>query len=153
MTDTAKDEIKVKKIENGTVIDHVTAGHALRVLEILGIGSDFPGVISLLIKVPSSQFGAKDLIKIEGKKLAKRDLQKLALIAPYATVNVIKDYNVVEKYRVSIPDQLDDVVKCPNPACITNAEGTAVLKTEERDPLKFRCAYCERVFNASELKA
>mgnify|MGYP001594535118 CR=1 FL=1 len=146
-----EEEIKVKKIEHGTVVDHIPGGKAVRILSILGLNEDFPGTISVIIRVPSARFGTKDIIKVEGKTIAKKELQKLSLIAPSATVNQVRDYKVVEKYRVTVPEEFVDTINCPNSSCITNHEGTAKLLTEERDPLKLRCAYCERVYTVNEL--
>jgi len=96
------------------------------------------------MNVPSSRYGLKDLVKIEGKEFTKKELEKTALLAPYATVNVVRDYKVVEKYRLSFPDEIIGLISCPNPHCITNFEGTPRFLVETRQPLKIRCAFCER---------
>ncbi|MFH1750927.1 MAG: aspartate carbamoyltransferase regulatory subunit [Candidatus Micrarchaeota archaeon] len=147
-----KDMLKVKKIESGIVIDHVPQGRAVKLLSILGIDETFKATISVLINVPSATSGLKDIIKIEGRDLKKKELEKIALIAPYATINVIKDFEVIEKYKVKLPDLLEGVVPCPNPNCITNREGISRLHVKERNPLKLQCNYCEKVYGEAEFK-
>lgn len=144
--------LRVKKIPAGTVIDHVPRGKGLEVLQFLGINESFDGVVTLLMNVSSASIGRKDVIKIEHKVLAKKDLDKIALIAPNATINVIKDFEVVEKYKVKTPNELVDSVRCPNPTCLSQREGVPRLLVEEKTPLKIRCAYCERVYGAKDLK-
>jgi len=147
-----KEFLKARKIERGVALDHVPAGKSFTVLKLLGIGDDFPGSVTLLTNVPSTKYGLKDVIKLEGKTFEKRDLEKLAIISPYITVNVISDYKVVEKFRVSLPETLTDLVeKCPNENCISNSEKKFRFVVEERDPLKVRCAYCEHVFTEKQL--
>ena len=141
----------MKKIERGIVIDHLPAGSCLKVLATLGINEKYPGTVSVMMNTPSSRFGLKDIIKLEGKELSRQELEKAALSAPYATVNVIRDYAIAEKFKLRLPKELVGIVKCPNSACITNREGTAKLFVEEQDPLRCRCAYCEKVFGAAEL--
>ncbi|MEK6843641.1 MAG: aspartate carbamoyltransferase regulatory subunit [Candidatus Micrarchaeota archaeon] len=147
-----KDMLKVKKIENGIVIDHVPQGSAVKLLTVLGIDEDFKGTVSVLINVPSASTGLKDVIKIEGRSLTKSDLEKVALVAPYATINVIRDYTVIEKYKVKLPEVLEGVIHCPNPNCISNKEGKPKLHIKERNPLKLQCNYCEKVYAEKEFK-
>lgn len=153
MSDEKSNEfLKARKIESGTVIDHIPKGRALRVLNVLGIEESFPATVSVLMNVPSSHYGHKDIIKIEGRKLEKRELAHIALIAPNASVNTIKNYTVVDKYVVQTPSLIEGVLKCPNPSCITGAEGTARLYVEQPHPLKLRCAYCEKVYEEKDLR-
>ncbi|MFH1257898.1 MAG: aspartate carbamoyltransferase regulatory subunit, partial [Candidatus Micrarchaeota archaeon] len=120
MAKTEKDMLKVKKIESGIVVDHIPQGKSTKLLSILGINEGFKGTVSVLINVPSGSSGLKDIIKIEGRELRKKELEKIALIAPLATINIIKDFEVIEKYKVKLPEVLEGVVQCPNPNCITN---------------------------------
>jgi len=138
--------LKAKKIETGTVIDHVPKGMALKVLRVLGIDDDFPGTVTVLMNVPSSHYGFKDIIKIEGRILQKKEIAKMALMAPAATVNTIQNFTVVDKYVVQVPQVLEGVVACPNPTCITRLEGTPRLLVENASPVRLRCAYCEKVY-------
>ncbi len=152
MDEEKKDFLKARKIERGIGLDHVPAGMSFAVLRILGVNEDFPGSITLLTNVPSHQFGLKDLIKIEGREFGKKDLEKLAVLSPYITVNIIRDYQIREKFRVTLPEVVRDAVdRCPNENCISNSEKRFAFTVEERDPVKLRCSYCERVFSAKEL--
>ena len=143
--------LKARKIERGSVIDHITAGRALKVLKVLGIDERFKGTVTVLMNVPSTSYGSKDLIKIEGRQLDKAEAQKIALLAPYATIVTVRDFQVIDKYRVSLPDVIEGVARCPNPNCLSASEGLSKFFTEERDPIKLRCAYCESVFGEAEL--
>lgn len=139
-------DMKVKKIKNGTVIDHITAGQALNVLKILGITKEYPKTtVTVAMNVPSGKLGLKDIVKVEGRELEAEELDKISLIAPEATINIIRNYGVVEKKRVSLPGVLEGVLRCDNPNCITNYEAAKSRFTvEEKNPIKLRCIYCER---------
>ncbi|MEM4390219.1 MAG: aspartate carbamoyltransferase regulatory subunit [Candidatus Micrarchaeia archaeon] len=140
----------VEKIENGTVIDHITAGKGLRVLDILGIRPGYEGRVALVMNVPSKKMGRKDIVKIEGKFLDEREVNKIALIAPQATLNIIRAGEVSEKMAVKLPSSISGVFRCPNPRCITNFERMSSRFIIERGP-RMRCAYCERVFSPDEV--
>ena len=149
--DTEQDKMKIRKIENGVVIDHVPSGKGMMVLSILGIDEKFPATVSMVMNTPSSAFGQKDIIKIEDRNLADKEINKIALIAPNATVNYIQNFQVVRKHKIVAPESFEDVIHCPNPKCISNFEGKPVLNVEEKSPLKVRCYYCERVYAQEEL--
>jgi len=138
--------LKIQKIRRGIVIDHIPCGKALKVLRILGITDDIGSTVSVAMHVQSRRVGLKDVVKIEDRFLDEKEMDKIALIAPNATVNIIDDYKVVEKYRVHLPKEFVGILKCPNPRCITN-HGEPV-KTEfvviSEKPLILRCKYCER---------
>ena len=144
--------IRVRKIANGTVIDHIPRGKGGDVLRFIGIDSDYKGVVTLLMNVSSASMGHKDIVKIEDRELGKRELDKIAIFAPTATINVVRNYDVLEKYKVKTPDALVDSVECPNPTCLTHKEGVSKLVVEQKNPLRIRCAYCVRVYGADELK-
>jgi len=171
-TATNKEE-KIRKIKNGTVIDHIEGGKAFSVLKILNIDENYKGVVSVIMNAKSEKYNRKDIVKIEGRKLTKDETNKISLLSPTATVNVIVDSKVVEKYRVEVPALIINLLKCPNPECITNqeirdssdAENDEISKlnlkseniktkiyTISKNPLKFRCHYCERVFSELEFK-
>jgi aspartate carbamoyltransferase regulatory subunit len=139
-------ELKVTPIKNGTVIDHITSGMALKVLKILGIEEDVSSTVSVVIHVPSGKKGWKDIVKVEDRELSPREVDKIALIAPDATINIIRNYSVAEKYKVQIPDVARGILRCSNPSCITNSDEP--LETEflvkSKDPLRLKCKYCER---------
>ena len=137
-------ELRVSKIQNGTVIDHVTAGEALHVLAILGIDGSGGETVSLGMNVPSDRLGRKDVVKVEGRELSQSELDVLSLIAPDASINIIRGYDVVEKNRVERPDHVVGVLSCPNRNCITNQNEPVESKfTVLRDGV--RCDYCENI--------
>ena len=145
-----KKSLKVKPIENGTVIDHISKGKALKVYKVLNIRDD--QTITIAMNVPSKKNGKKDVLKIEGIELSKEDVNKISLISPNATINIIKDGVVVRKFKVEIPDTIEGILKCTNPNCITQIENIAgKFKVEEKEPLKIRCAYCEKFLNSIEI--
>jgi len=134
----------IRKIENGTVIDHITAGYALDVLRILGIRGREGNVISIAMNVPSRKLGRKDIVKIEDRELRPEEVDRIALIAPQATINIIRDFAVAEKKRVTLPEVIVGIVKCANPTCISNSNEpvTSQLNVVQRSPLLLRCHYC-----------
>lgn len=137
-------ELRVSKIRNGTVLDHVTGGQALNVLAILGIdGSEGFGV-SIGMNVPSDRLGRKDVVKVEERELSSSEVDVLSLIAPEATINIIRDFEVVEKNRVTRPETVTGVLSCPNRNCITNGgEPVKTRFTVVSDGV--RCAYCSEI--------
>lgn len=150
MTETT---LRVSKIKNGTVIDHITGGHALDVAKILGITGKKRKVITIAINVPSGRFGFKDILKIEGRELNPGEVDKIALLAPHATINIIRNYQVVEKKRVKLPQVIHNIVKCANPACITNTDEPVESKfyVENEDPLRLKCHYCGYIMEKQEV--
>ena len=94
-----KKELKIPRIKNGTVIDHITAGNAVKVLHILGIPRSTSSVVSVAINV-MSKLGKKDIVKVENRELDPQEVDKIALIAPKATINIIRDYEVAKKHKV-----------------------------------------------------
>jgi len=134
-------QLRVSKIRNGTVIDHVTAGQALNVLAILGIdGSEGIGV-SIGMNVPSNRLGSKDVLKIEDRELSQSEVDVLALIAPEATINIVREYEVSAKNRIERPERVTGVLACPNRSCITNAD-EPVETTFDVVSDGVQCAYC-----------
>ncbi|WP_421077310.1 aspartate carbamoyltransferase regulatory subunit [Methanothermococcus sp. Ax23] len=145
-----KKSLKVKPIENGTVIDHINKGKALKVYKVLNI--DKNQTVTIAMNVSSEKNEKKDVLKIEGIELSKEDVNKISLISPNATINIIKDGVVVRKFKVEIPDTIEGILKCTNPNCITQIENIAgKFKVEEKEPLKIRCAYCEKFLNSIEI--
>jgi aspartate carbamoyltransferase regulatory subunit len=143
-------ELKVSAIKNGTVIDHITSGMALKVLKIMSImDSNVDSTLTVAMHVPSKKGGWKDIVKIEDRELDAKEVNKIALIAPSATINIIRNYNVAEKHIVDLPDVVVGIVRCANPTCITNSkEPREPVETqfilESKDPPKLKCKYCER---------
>ena len=101
----------VRRIKDGTVIDHIDVGNGLRVLDALQIDGSEGNVITIALNVPSGKLKKKDMIKVEGRFLEDDDTNKLAIIAPASTVNIIKDYTLVEKRRVALPNEIDRIFK------------------------------------------
>lgn len=108
-------ELKVNKIKDGTVIDHIRGGYALDVVKILGITGKEKKVMTIAINVPSRRFGVKDIVKIEGKALNSQEVNRIALVAPHASINFVRNYEVVEKMVVKLPKAIEGIVKCANP--------------------------------------
>lgn len=134
-------ELRISKIRNGTVIDHVTGGQALNVLSILGIDGTGGSVLSIAINVPSDRLGRKDILKIEDRELSQDEVDVLSLIAPEATINIVREFDVVEKSRVERPSIVRGILACPNHSCIT-ASGEPVTSQFAVLPTGVRCHYC-----------
>jgi aspartate carbamoyltransferase regulatory subunit len=134
-------ELRVSKIESGTVIDHITGGQALNVLALLGIDDSTDEAVSVAMNVPSGRLGRKDVVKVENRELSEAELDVLSLIAPEATINIIRSYDVVEKKRVERPDRVVGVLACRNRECITNTDEPVDAKFEVL-PEGVRCEYC-----------
>jgi len=141
-------ELKVVPIKNGTVIDHIAAGQALNVLKILEINARTDAVVSVVMNVRSKKMGRKDIVKVEDRELKPEEVDKIALIAPNATINIIRDSEVIEKHKVYLPESIEGIIRCANPNCISNAEREPVISkfiTVSENPPLFRCFYCERM--------
>ena len=137
--------LKIPLIKNGTVIDHISAGNALKVLSILQVPQHFESVVSVAMNV-KGKTGKKDIVKIENRELARLEVDKIALIAPKATINIIRDYKVVEKHQVKLPDELIGIATCSNPTCISNYMEPVESKflVIDKDTPRIKCYYCER---------
>ena len=140
-----KKELKIPRIKDGTVIDHITPGNAIKVLHILGIPHSSSSVVSVAMNV-RSKMGKKDIVKVENRELDRHEVDKIALIAPKATINIIRDYEVAKKHRVELPDEIIGIVKCSNPTCISNSKEPVKsrFKVMSKAPPRIRCYYCER---------
>ena len=146
-------ELRVSKIKDGTVIDHITAGHALDVVKILGITGKEKGPITLAINVPSKRLRTKDIVKIEGRELNPQEVHKIALLAPHACINIIRDYKVVRKQEVKLPKVIEDIIKCVNPACISNSDEPVKARfyVDSEDPLLLKCHYCGYIMEKKDV--
>ncbi len=144
--------LKVQKIRNGIVIDHIPCGMALKVLKILNIDGDIGSTVTMAMHV-KSKHGWKDIVKIEDRNLDEREIDKIALIAPFATVNVVENYKVVKKHRVQVPDTIRGIVRCMNPRCITNQNEPVEpeFHVVSREPIRIKCNYCEREMEAEDI--
>src|SRR5271157_4303322 len=139
-------ELRVKPIKNGTVIDHIAGGQALNVLKILGISGTTDATVSVVMNVESSKLGKKDIVKVEDRELKEEEVNRIALIAPDATINIIRDFLVIEKHLVDLPDLIIGVVRCQNPSCISNTEEAieSRMLVKTKNPVVLRCVYCEQ---------
>ncbi len=139
-------EMRVRPIKQGTVIDHIRGGQALNVLKILGIYGTTEAVVSVAMNVPSGFLGQKDIVKVEGRELEEKEVDRISLIAPDATINIIRDYEVIEKYRVDLPERIEGLVRCNNPNCISNTHEPVISKfMVNKKPVELRCVYCDHV--------
>lgn len=147
-------DLIVRRIREGTVIDHIDEGRGLQVLHALGIDGKDGSVITIALNVPSGKFKKKDIIKVENRFLMDDDTNKLAVIAPKATVNIIKNFKLVEKRRVSLPNEIDRIFRCSNPDCITNSTERieSVMDVVDKEGLVLKCRYCGRILDVNKLR-
>jgi aspartate carbamoyltransferase regulatory subunit len=144
-----EEELRVKKIREGTVIDHITAGHALSVLRILGLTGKEHTVVTVAMNVPSRRLKRKDIVKVENRELSADEVDKIALIAPNATINIIRNYDVVEKQNAKLPKSIRGIITCDNLMCISNSNEPIqpMFFLEREAPLKLRCYFCNRILD------
>lgn len=147
-------ELIVRRIKEGTVIDHIDQGKGLRVLEALGIDGSDGGLVTIALNVPSGKFKKKDIIKVENIFLQDDDTNKLAVIAPNATVNIIKNFKLVEKRRVSLPNEIDRIFRCSNPDCVTNSKERieSIMDVVDKEGLVLKCRYCGRILDVNKIR-
>ncbi len=137
-------ELIVSAIENGTVIDHIPSESLFQVIKILNL-KNFDNQILFGANLDSKKYGKKAIIKVKNKYFERNDINKIALVAPQATLIVIKDFNVIEKRDVEIPDYIDEIAKCINPNCITNVENVKTkFKVVSKKEVILLCHYCEK---------
>jgi len=138
-------ELKVTAIENGTVIDHIPSQSVHHVIRILNL-TEYDDQLLIGTNLDSRKMGKKGIIKVNNKYFKPEEINKIALVAPSATLIVIHAFNVTEKKQVSVPDQIEKIVKCFNPNCITNHEDIPSRFTViDKKELKLRCRYCEKI--------
>jgi aspartate carbamoyltransferase regulatory subunit len=149
----AETTLLVSKIKDGTVIDHITGGHALDVVRILGITGRTDGVVLIAMHMASKRLGAKDIVKVEGRELQPEEVDKIALLAPHASINIIRNYKVIDKKRVKLPTIIRGTVKCGNPACISNSNEPVQPKfyVKSEEPLIVRCHYCGHIMEKQDI--
>ena len=139
-------ELVVSALENGTVLDHIPAENVYKALDILNL-KGIESQITIGINLASKLYGRKGIIKITDKFFEDEDLNKLALIAPHATVNVIRDFKVVEKKTLQMPKEIIGIAKCMNPKCVTNHQPikTRVTTLEKGGEIHLLCHFCEKI--------
>lgn len=139
-------ELVVSALENGTVLDHIPAGNVYAALEILNL-KGVESQITIGINLSSKAQGKKGIIKIADKFFEDEELNKLALIAPKATVNVIRDFKVVEKKTLTMPEEITGIARCMNPKCVTNHQPvkTRFKTIYNGNEILLLCHYCEKI--------
>ncbi len=148
----SKKELQVSAIDNGTVIDHIPANKLFDVINVLGL-ERLEHAMTFGANLNSRKLGKKAIIKIWDKFLEDDEINKLALVAPSAHINIIRDYEVVEKKTIEVPETVEGIVRCVNPKCITNNESVrtkfAVVKDE---PITLKCHYCEKLTDKEHME-
>ena len=155
MIENEKSELKIRAIENGTVIDHITANKALHILKILGLPDYETKNVTIAMNVSSKEIGMKDILKIENRELDHEELNQIALIAPKATINIIRDYKPIKKDKIILPERITSIIKCTNPKCITNYENepiTPIFNVINKYPPVVRCHYCEKLIKTEDIE-
>lgn len=148
----AKKELVVPAIENGTVIDHIPTDVVYQVIRLLGLDK-YNDEVLIGNYLRSKKFGRKGIVKIKNKFFDKNEINKIALVAPLASIITIRNYDIVEKIKAEIPDHIDHIIKCMNPKCITNFEQIETqFDVVEKENLKLRCHYCEKFTTKETMK-
>lgn len=144
--------MSVSAIQNGTVIDHVPSKNLFKVIQILGL-DHIENQITFGTNLESKKLGKKAIIKISDKFFEDSDINRIALVAPDAKLNIIRDYEVVEKKEVQVPDEIVGIARCMNPKCITNFEQvTTRFRVVSKKLVTLKCHYCEKITNQENLQ-
>ncbi len=145
-------QLSVSAIKNGTVIDHVPAKNLFKVITILDLDK-FDNQITFGTNLDSKKLGKKAIIKVSNKTFVDDDVNRIAIVAPEAKLNIIEEFEVVEKYTVKVPDQIIGIAKCVNPKCITNNEvvTTRFSVITEDNEIVLKCHYCEKITDQEHL--
>lgn len=145
--------LPVSAIKNGTVIDHIRSGQAPRIMHLLKV-FESKNKVTVGLNLPSKLLQLKDLLKIENRELTSDEANEVVIFAPEATINIIKDFEVIKKVTTHLPHSIADVFLCPNPVCVTHNEPIeSVFNIEDRGKqIKLTCHYCEKVFDRDQVK-
>ena len=146
MENTNEKELKVSALENGTVIDHIPSNRLFTALKILNFESS-KNPVYFGTNMSSKKYGSKGIIKISDRYFDREEINKIALVAPTATLIEIKNYKVVSKYTVETPSEVQSFIKCFNPKCITNHQAVPTrfkVFIDDEGIIKLRCHYCEK---------
>lgn len=147
-----KKELEVSAIKNGTVIDHIPADLTFKVVQILHL-YNHPGAITIGTNLESETLGKKGIIKVADRWMTDEEIGRLSVVAPNVTLNIIKDYQIVQKKYVQYPKQIVGVVKCSNPKCVTNHQPVATrMEVFDMERKSLKCIYCERVMQHDEIE-
>lgn len=146
-----KRELQVAALENGTAIDHIPPSQLFKVAKLLGL-ENMDNTITIGNNFQSKKMGCKGVIKISNTFFEEDEINRIALIAPKVILNIIRDYEVVEKKTVTLPDELVGLVKCNNPKCITNNEPMpSRFEVIDKEKGTIKCRYCERKINKEDI--
>ena len=147
---TSKKSLAVAALRNGTVIDHIPGSMLFKAVRILGI-ENLQSAITIGNNLESSKLGKKGIIKVSDVEFDENTLNRIAIVAPKAKINIIRDYEVAEKREVVLPDRIPGIVKCPNPKCITNNEPVQTkFDVIDREHVILRCHYCGRALTSKD---
>ena len=145
-------ELQVAALENGTAIDHIPSDQLFKVVSLLGIESQKTRV-TIGYNLDSKKMGTKGIIKISDKFFEEYEINRISLIAPTVNLNIIRNYEVVEKKQVSLPDELTDIVRCNNPKCITNNEPMqSCFQVIDKENVTLKCNYCEMKIRKEDIE-
>ena len=147
-----KEELQVAALQNGTVIDHIPTDKLFTIVSLLGLkNSDLN--ITIGNNLPSKKLGKKGIIKVADRFFSDEEISRISVVAPNVQLNIIRDYEVVEKKQVIMPDVVKGIVKCGNPKCITNNEPmTTIFHVIDKENGVLKCHYCEKEQNKETLK-
>ena len=146
-----KQALQVAALRNGTVIDHIPAEKLFTVVSLLGL-EHMENNITIGLNLESKKLGTKGIIKIADKFFCDEEINRISVVAPHVKLNIIRDYEVIEKKEVRMPDDLKGIVKCANPKCITNNEPMATLfHVTDKENCVLKCHYCEKEQRKEEI--
>ncbi|GAK37749.1 MAG: aspartate carbamoyltransferase regulatory subunit [Bacteroides graminisolvens] len=146
-----KQALQVAALRNGTVIDHIPAEKLFTVVSLLGL-EHMENNITIGFNLESKKLGTKGIIKIADKFFCDEEINRISVVAPHVKLNIIRDYEVIEKKEVYMPDDLKGIVKCANPKCITNNEPMATLfHVTDKENCVLKCHYCEKEQRKEEI--
>ena len=144
MSEKNKQELQVAALKNGTVIDHIPSDKLFTVVALLGLQNSDSN-ITIGNNFESKKLGKKGIIKVADRFFTDEEISRLSVVAPNVKLNIIRDYEVVEKREVRLPEELRGIVKCANPKCITNNEPMPTLfHVVDKDNCVIKCHYCEK---------
>ena len=145
-------ELQVAALQNGTVIDHIPTDKLFTIVSLLGLkNSDLN--ITIGNNLPSKKLGKKGIIKVADRFFTDEEISRLSVVAPNVKLNIISDYEVVEKKQFIMPDEIRGIVKCNNPKCITNNEPMAtIFHVIDKEQGTLKCHYCEKEQNKEAIK-
>lgn len=143
-----KDKLQVAALENGTVIDHIPSELVFQIVDLLGL-KNLNSSVTIGYNLVSQKVGRKGIIKVADKFFTDEEISRLSIVTPNVVLNIIKDYEVVEKKTVIIPDELHGIVRCHNPKCISNNEPmVSFFHVIDKEQRILKCHYCEKEMKA-----